>query len=228
MSINTFLKPIRENLVTLTKFSELQKRIALLLMHESKTGEELNNQLDIPYDQLMDELKGLLKLKVISREGFPTVYKLNKSIESEIRKRKELTEKDKNKLMLRIAIEVQAIEEDLLRKNLDDLKKKIEAQEDFQIYKIEEAEIIENNGMVSTFLDITLSLKDFRSLTKLVFFFGPASVEVLKPEMFELRAEELQDSLITMLDMVHGYTDYIYKLMSKKQIEEFNNKFYKK
>ena len=46
-------------------FTEEQKRIAMLLMNEPKTEEELNKQLNMPFDKLTSELKHMLKLKVI-------------------------------------------------------------------------------------------------------------------------------------------------------------------
>ena len=43
-------------------FSDEQKKIALLLLSEPKTEEELNKQLNIPYDKLGIELKQMLNL----------------------------------------------------------------------------------------------------------------------------------------------------------------------
>ena len=60
-------------------FTEEQKRIALLLLHEPKTAEELNKQLDIPYDKLVQELRQLLKLNVVDKNGYPTKYTLKKN-----------------------------------------------------------------------------------------------------------------------------------------------------
>ena len=53
-------------------YSEEQKRIALLLLHEPKTIEQLNQQLDIPYDALTRQLREMLQLGVVVKERFPT------------------------------------------------------------------------------------------------------------------------------------------------------------
>ena len=54
------------------RFSDEQKKIAILLLNEPKTEEQLNKQLNIPFDRLMLELKTMVKLNVISKEGYPT------------------------------------------------------------------------------------------------------------------------------------------------------------
>ena len=47
----------------------MNKKIALLLLREPKTEEELNKQLNIPHDKLTVELKGMIKLGLISKKG---------------------------------------------------------------------------------------------------------------------------------------------------------------
>ena len=70
------------------------------LREESKTAEELNKQLDIPYDKLMQELSGLLKLDVIAKEGYPTKYNLKENISQEVKRRKRISEDDSFKLRI--------------------------------------------------------------------------------------------------------------------------------
>ena len=69
------------------RFSDEQKKIAILLLNEPKTEEQLNKQLNIPFDRLMLELKTMVKLNVISKEGYPTKYKLKQDIIDEVQKR---------------------------------------------------------------------------------------------------------------------------------------------
>ncbi len=106
----------RQRLFYMARFSEEQKRIALLLIHGPKTSEDLNSQLNIPFNKLSDELKAMLKLGVIEKQGFPTKYSLKKNIASEVQKRKKIAETDLNRLRIRAFIEMQAIEEELLKK----------------------------------------------------------------------------------------------------------------
>jgi hypothetical protein len=143
-----------------------------------------------------------------------------------VRKRRMIAETDKNKLRLRINVEVQAIEENLLKNQLKEIQEAIRKEEDFTIYDIIEAKPIQQGEHYSSYLDINLSVKDFHALMKLMFLYGPTSVEVLKPEKLEFTAGELQDGLILISDIVHSYTEYIAKHMNKEELAEFNRKLY--
>ena len=212
----------------MTTFNEEQKRIAMLLMHSSKTAEELNKQLDIPYDKLMQELRDMLKLDVISREGFPTKYKLKDSIVHEVKRRKRISEDDIFKLRLRIIIEAQAVDDVLLNNQLEKLESSLQKDKNFTIYSIEKAEVAKEGDYFSSYLDVNLTVRDFTSLINLMFFYGPGLIEVMKPAKMEFNAQDLQDGLTDMSDMVHKYTEYITKLMSRKELEAFHDKLYRK
>jgi len=209
------------------RFNESQKKIAVLLLHESKTAEDLRQQLNIPYDKLMNELRAMLKLEVIAKEeGYPTKYSLKKEIYTAVRKRKMIAETDKNKLRLRINIEVQAIQESLLKKQLQEIQDTIKKEDVFTIYDLTEAEPIQQGEHYSSYLDINLSVKDFHALMRLMFLYGPTSIEVLKPEKIEFSSGELQDGLIVISDIVHSYTEYIARHLNKEELEQFNKKLY--
>jgi sugar-specific transcriptional regulator TrmB len=212
----------------MVQYSELQKRIALLLMHEPKTAEDLNKQLNIPYSQLMEELKGMLKLDLISKEGFPTYYKLKENIAQEIQRRKALSEKDENKIRLKAIIEFQSVKKDSLASGMKKVKDLLESEPDFQVYAINEAEVIQEGEHYSSYFDINLSLKDFRAITKLIFSYSPSSIEVLKPRKIEITADDLQDSLVDMSDIVQSYLQTIQKFMNKSELETFREKVVKK
>lgn len=197
-------------------------------MHQPKTAEELNKQLNIPYDDLMNELKGLLKLNIISKEGFPTKYHLKEEISGELNRRKEIQEKDPNKLRLSIIIEAKAVSPEILKRELKKIKDALAKEEAFQIYAVKEAEIIESGNHVSSYIEANLSLEDFRAVTRLIFFYAPTSIEVLKPKKLELTADDLQDSLVTMADMVQGYSRVILNHMNKEQLEDFRQNLTKK
>ena len=208
------------------KFNENQKKIAVLLLHEAKTAEDLREQLNIPYNELMQELKGMLKLEVISKKGFPTKYLLKKEIYNAVRKRKMIAETDKNKLRLRVNIEVQAIQVDLLKKQLKEIQETLRKEDVFTIYDIIEADPLEQGEHYSSYLDVNLSVKDFHALMRLMFLYGPASVEVIKPEKLEFSSRELQDGLHLIADIVHSYTEYIARHLNQEELAEFNRKLY--
>ncbi|MDD3084200.1 MAG: hypothetical protein PHP82_04205, partial [Candidatus ainarchaeum sp.] len=139
-------------------FSDEQKKIALLLLNEPKTEEELNKQLNIPYDRLTQELKIMLKLNLIKKQGYPTKYCLRQEIVDKIQERKKIAEKDAFKMRIRAIIEFKAIEKTLLKKHVKKIKEALEKEKDFTIYDIEEAEPIEEDELFSSYLEINLSL----------------------------------------------------------------------
>ena len=210
----------------MSRFSEEQKRIALLLLHEPKTAEELNKQLSIPYNKLMAELKAMLKLDVIQREGYPTKYRLKANIAKEVQRRKKIAEDDMNKLRLQAFIEMQAIEEDLLKKQLGKVKEALQKEKAFTVYSLEQAEPVKEGEHFSSYLSVNFSVKDFPALVKFMFFYGPSSIEVLKPDRIELSAQDLQEGLIDMAEMVQKYSQYISRMMNKEELEKFHTQLY--
>jgi hypothetical protein len=211
----------------MARFSEEQKRIALLLIHGPKTAEELNGQLNIPFNKLTDELKAMIKLGVIEKQGFPTKYSLKKNIATEVQKRKKIAETDINKLRIRAFIEMQAIEEELLKKQLQKLEETMDKDKSFTLYNLDKAKVEKQGDFYSTYFEINFSVKDFASLIRFMFFYGPSSVEVVKPAKIEFSAQDLQDGLMETADMVQKYSNAIHKLLSREELEKFNAELYK-
>lgn len=211
----------------MARFTEEQKRIALLLIHGPKTAEELNGQLNIPFNKLTDELKAMIKLGVIEKQGFPTKYSLKKNIATEVQKRKKIAETDLNKLRIRAFIEMQAIEEELLKKQLQKLEETMDKDKSFTLYNLDKAKVEKQGDYYSTYFEINFSVKDFASLIRFMFFYGPSSVEVVKPAKIEFSAQDLQDGLMETADMVQKYGNAIHKLLSREELEKFNTELYK-
>lgn len=209
----------------MVKYSEDQKRIALLLVHEPKTAESLNKQLNIPYNQLLEELKGMIKLKVVEKvDGFPTRYSLKQNIAQEVERRKKLSENDSNKLRLRAIIEMQAIEPELLKKQTAKLEEAIKKDSAFAVYNFSKAPTLKQEEHYSSFIDLTFSVKDFSTLIRFMYFYGPATIEVLKPAKLEIDAFDLQEGLMDMAQMIHKYSEYLTKLLNRSELEELNKR----
>lgn len=209
-------------------YSEKQKRLAAALVSEPKTIEQLNKETAIPMDELLHEIKGLLVLKVIEKlEGFPTRYALKQDIAQEVQRRKELAETDKNKIKLHAIIETQAVEPEILKKQSNKLGESLQQEPDFVVYALSHAPTMKNEEMYSSFIDVTLSIKDFKALVKFIHFYGPTTIEVLKPAKLELDAHDLQEGLLDMAQMIHRYSDYLTKLLNRAELEEFNRRLLK-
>jgi hypothetical protein len=128
---------------------------------------------------------------------------------------------------LKAIIEAQGIEETILEKELKKIEESLRKEKGFTIYDIALAKTVKSGEHYSSYLDVSLSVKDFRSLVRLMFFYGPVSVEVIKPEKLELTADDLQDAIVDMGEMIQSYNNYIMKSMKKEEIEKFNQKMYK-
>jgi len=61
-----------------------------------------------------------------------------------------------------------------------------------------------------------------------MYFYGPSSVEVLKPAKFDIRADDLQDGLMDMAEMIQAYNSHVLQLMGRKELAEFNSRLYDK
>lgn len=210
-----------------SKFSAEQKKIALLLMHSPKTAEELVKQLNIPYSRMMEELKGLLKLKVVEKEGFPTKFRLKENITEEVKRRQKIAEEDRFRIRIKAFIEMQAIEETLLKKHLDKLEKTLHDDPAFTVYSMEKAPIEKSGEYYSSFIEANITVKDFVSLVRFMFFYGPTAIEVIKPERIELGAQDLQDGLLDIASMLQKYSAFIAKKLNKEELDQFYQKLFK-
>ncbi|MFA6269382.1 MAG: hypothetical protein WCW13_01995 [archaeon] len=208
-------------------FSDEQKKIALLLLSEPKTEEDLHKQLSIPYDKLSIELKEMLKLGLVLKEGYPTKYRLRQDIINELQKRKKIAEEDSFKIKIRAIIEMKAIEENLLKKHLQKVTDALGKEEVFTIYGINQAEIVEEDEMYSSFIEVTFTAKDFASLLKFLFYYGPTTVEVMKPSKIEFSQFEFQEGLVELSDIFQKYADYFQKKLTKSELDKFYNDIYK-
>ncbi|MFH1255790.1 MAG: hypothetical protein V1494_00720 [Candidatus Diapherotrites archaeon] len=208
-------------------FTEEQKKLAAALSKAPKTIEELQAIAGLPFDELNRQLKHMLKLKLLTISGYPQKYALDENISKKLSERKETAERDSFVLRLKAIVEAQAIEETLLAKELAKIEKFLREEKNFTIYDVFHEKIIKEGEHYSAFLEVNLSVRDFRALMHLVFFYGPTSIEIIKPEKMEFSLEELQDGLMDATQMVQNYNEYIIGLLNKKELEEFHKKFYR-
>jgi len=207
-------------------FSDEQKKIAVLLLREPKTEEELNKQLNIPYDKLTMELKNMLKMGVITKDGYPTKYKLQQDIISEIQKRKKIAEEDSFRLRIRAIIELKAVEETLLKRHMGKISGALKKEKVYTIYDLKEAEIVEEEEMYSSFIEVNMSVKDFPALVRFLFYYGPISVEVLKPSKIEFSQFEFQEGVVTLSEIFQKYAEFFTKHLNKEELTKFYNEVY--
>ncbi|MEK6970623.1 MAG: hypothetical protein AABW68_02920 [archaeon] len=207
-------------------FTESQKKLCNALLDGPKSLEALSERVGMPHASAQEELKHLMQLKLISLQGVPPIYLLKDEVLQEMKRRKSIEAEDDNKFRVRILIEVQGLEEELVLLQVEKILDHLRGEPIFKIYAVKTEKMVKIEEKYSTFTEINLSVRDFRAMVRLAFFYGPASIEVIKPQKIDFSLHDFQDGLVDMTEMVHAYADYIMGILSRKKVEEFNAKFF--
>ncbi len=207
-------------------FTDAQKKLCNALLDGPKSLETLSERVGMKHAAAQEELKHLIQLKLVSLQGVPPIYLLKEEVVQEMKRRKTIESEDDNKFRVRVLIEVQGLEESLVQKQVDKILDTMRAEPIFKIYAVKTEKIVKVEEKYTTFTEINLSVRDFRAMVRLAFFYGPASIEVIKPAKIEFTLNDFQDGLVDMTEMVHAYADYIMGILSRKKVEEFNTKFF--
>lgn len=209
------------------QFSEKQKKLSAALINGPLSLDQLAERTNMKQSEAQEELKFLSQLKLVTLQGTPPVYALKDDVASELKRRKSLELDDDNKFRVEIMIEVQGVEENLVKQQCEKILDNLTKEPFFKIYSQKTAPIEKVEEKYSTYIDVNLSVRDFRAMVRLMFFYGPATIEVIKPSKIEFTLNDFQDGLVDMTDMVHAYANYIMGILNRKQVEEFNAKMFK-
>jgi DNA-binding HxlR family transcriptional regulator len=204
---------------------ELRNLIAKSLSKGAKTDEELKKEIPgASYEELLSVIKNMLNLKLIKKEGYPVKYFLSDEILKTLEKRKELSEKDTHPIRVAIMIESKSDSKTALREAMEKIEDSLKKDNNYFVYDSSLAEIVVHDDLFSTYLSAEVSCADLFNLFRLIYFYGVTSIDVLKPEKLHVPVSDLQNSLQTIVDMVHGYADIIYNLKKKNEILSKNLK----
>jgi len=210
------------------RISEIQRKIAVLLLVEPKTIEDINKQLDLGFDAITKEINNMLKMGLVKKTNeFPTRYVLDDYIISELKKRKEIAEKDSYKIKVQMIMDVDGIVKEVVDKHLDNLKNLLEKEKEITIYDIKKSELLEQDNSYFGYVDVTCTVKDFSSLIKLVMYYSPSSIEVLSPTKYDVSMYELQDGLIELSQKTQMYIKELQRRLTKEEAQLAMQKFYK-
>ena len=208
-------------------FSDLERKVGLALYNGEKTPEELAEELNEDIRDVMDALKKLIKLKIVVKEGYPPKYRLADNIREAVKPRDfEPVEGIK----IYAVIEAQAIDEALAKKALEKLLRNLKKEPGVHVIsaEISKIEYDEENGLYSGYIEAKLSFEAFEPLMHFMFFYGPSVIEVIGPEKIVLDMGDLHRGLLEAATMINGYVHYITRMMTKKELQEFNRELVKK
>lgn len=208
--------------------SEVQRKIAVLLLVEPKTIEDINKQLDLGFESITNEINNMLKLGLVKKtDDFPTKYVLDEYIINELKKRKEIAEKDSYKIKIQMIVDVEGLIKEIVDKHLDNVKNLLENEKNITIYNIQKSELLEQDNNFYGYINVTFTVKDFANLVKLVMYYVPSSIEVLAPKKLDINLSELQDGLIELTQNTERYLKELQKRLTKEEAERAMKKFYK-
>ena len=200
------------------EIQELQNLIGKTLADSSKTEDDLLKLIpNAKYDQIVQALKNMLFLKLITKEGFPVKYSLSPEVKEKLTERKKLSENDKNVLKLAVIIESKSNDKLDLRKGMEHILESLRNDSEYFLYDSSLADIVVHDDLFSTYISATLSCNEINSLFKLIYFYGATSVEILKPDKFNVTISDLQKTAMIITDMTHGYAQMIFKLKKENE-----------
>ncbi len=210
------------------RISETQRKIAVLLNAESKTIEDLTAQLGLGFDVVTKEINNMIKQNIVKKtEDYPTKYRLDDYILNELKKRKEIAEKDGFRLKIQMIIDLEGMVEDVVKLHLSKMKLLLEKEQNITIYDIKTSDILSQDNAFFGYLDVTFTAKDFRTLLHIIMYYTPSSIEVLSPSRFDVSMYELQDGLIELAQRVQMYTREIQKRLTKEEVDLLSKKVFK-
>ena len=197
----------------------LRDLIAKSLSKNAKTDDDLKKEFpEAKYEEILAVLKNMLSLKLIKKEGFPVKYSLSDEISKTLEQRKELSNTDRNPIKVSIIIESKSDNKTVLREAMEKILSSLKEDKEYFVYDSSLAEIIVHDDLFSTYISAEVSCKDLFNLFRLIYYYGVTSIDVLKPEKLNVGISDLQNSLQTIVDMVHGYAGMIYELKQKNDL----------
>jgi DNA-binding HxlR family transcriptional regulator len=200
----------------INNIDDLKKVIAQRLSLGEKTEDELQKEIpNASYDLLSKALKSLLFLKLIKKQGFPVKYSLSEELLKKLNARKDIAANDKNQIRVSILIESKSDNKKSLREGMEQIVVKLKEDKRYVVYDLEVADIVVHDDLFSTYISGEISCASLSEVFRLIYFYGVTSIDVIKPEKLQVPISDLQEALITMVDITHGYADIIFGLKKK-------------
>ncbi|PIU22075.1 MAG: hypothetical protein COT14_02985 [Candidatus Diapherotrites archaeon CG08_land_8_20_14_0_20_30_16] len=210
------------------RISEVQRKIAVLLLVEPKTIEEINKQLDLGFEAITNEINTMLKIGLVKKTNeYPTRYVLDDYIIAELKKRKEIAEKDSYRIKIQMILDVEGVVKEIVDKHLDNLKGFLDKEKDITIYDVKKSELLEQDNSYFGYIDVTCTVKDFASLIRLIMFYAPSSIEILSPTKYDISMYELQDGIIELSQRTQIYIKELQKRLTQEEAQLALKKFYR-
>jgi len=213
--------------VRILKLTNNQRKIIVELIEGPKTIEYLEKALDFEVNELTEDIKKILSAGIIKKTNdFPTKYRLDEFISTQLKKRKEIEENDSFRIKIHMIIDIEAITKEIVDLNLKKVKEVLEEDQNLHIHEIKVGEPMTQENYFYGFLDITFTVKNFMYLIHTIMYYAPSVVEVLKPNKLDLSMFELQDGLMEIAQRTSQYVGELQKRLTKEEADLILKKAY--
>jgi len=118
-------------------------------------------------------------------------------------------------LNVRFIIEIAGYPKEHIEETMKGIIKKLRNEKKVLNYKIYEAE--QKEKLFSTFAEVEIEIKDFDEMVGICFDYMPSSIEILKPDKFNLESKDFENFVNDLLAKLHQY-DMIIKNLKAQNI----------
>ena len=119
-------------------------------------------------------------------------------------------------LNARFIIEIAGYPKEHIEETMKEVIKKLRNERKVLNYKIFEAE--KKEKLFSTFSEVEIEIKDFDELVGVCFDYLPSSIEVLKPDKFNLESKDFENFVNDLLAKLHQYDMVIKNLKAHNML----------
>lgn len=106
-------------------------------------------------------------------------------------------------MIVRSIIELAGFPKEHIEESMKQIMGKLKEEKEIKILRQEIAEIKEVKKMWATYTELELNIENFAALTHFCFYYMPSSVEILKPESFEVPANNIAGLFNDVLARLH-------------------------
>ena len=119
-------------------------------------------------------------------------------------------------LNVRFIIEIAGYPKEHIEETMKGVVEKLKKEKKVVNFKIFEAE--QKEKLFSTFSEIEIDVEDFDELMGICFDYMPSSVEILKPDKFNLESKDFENFINDLLAKLHQYDMIIKNLKAQNMV----------
>lgn len=112
-------------------------------------------------------------------------------------------------------IEIAGFPKEHVEATMKEVVEKIKSEADIELLKADVAEAEEKEKIWSTFTELELRINNLQTLSYFCFNYMPSTIDILRPEKFDIEAEKITELLNDLLAKLHQYEDATKRLLAQ-------------